>query len=68
MKVCFGVDLFSFIESEACVPFNEESSVLLVQKVFLYFFFPLVISFALFSLVFTLGAPVIWLLVLLDRL
>ena len=40
MKIDLGMDLFSFIELEACVPFNMESSVLLVQKVVVWFFFP----------------------------
>lgn len=39
MKIYLGVNLFSFIELETCVPFNTESSVSLVQKVVLYFFF-----------------------------
>lgn len=29
--LCFAVGLFSLTEPEACVPFNEESSVFLVQ-------------------------------------
>lgn len=66
--LCFVVGLFSLIEPEACVPFNEESSVLLVQEFSCIFFLPLVISFVSSSLVFILRAPVIWLLVPLDSL
>ena len=37
--LCFVVGLFSLIEPEACVPFTEESSVLLVQEFSCIFFF-----------------------------
>lgn len=67
MKIGLGMDLFSFIEPEASVPFSVQSSVLLVQKIFLHFF-PLVISFDSFPLVFASGAPSIWRSVLLDSL
>lgn len=66
--LCFVVGLFSLIEPEACVPFNEEGSILLVQEFSCIFFSPLVISFVSSSLVFILRAPVIWLLVPLDSL
>lgn len=41
--LCFAVGLFSLVEPEACVLFNEESSVLLVQEFSCIFFFLLVI-------------------------
>lgn len=66
MKIYLGVNLFSFIELEACVPFNTESSVFLVQEVVLYFF-PLAISSASFSSVLASRTPNMWLSALLDR-
>lgn len=36
--LCFAVGLFSLVEPEACVLFNEESSVLLVQEFSCIFF------------------------------